>query len=427
MKEILKTIIVDFIKRELPEIKKREINIPLNTGKIISLVGARRTGKTYLLFNIIKGLRDKIHRNRIIYVNFEDDRLYPASIKTMDLLLQSYYELFPDNKNEKVYFFFDEIQVIEKWELFVRRLYDNENCEIFLTGSSSKLLSKEISTSLRGRTLSFEIFPLSFNEFLFFKDCEIDSLSSKGIAKIINHFNEYLNNTSFPEIINFPDDLRWRSLSEYLDLIIYRDIIERYGVANIHLMKYLIKFLFSNTGNLLSINKIYNELSSYGLKVSKNSVYEYISYLEDSYTIFNVRLFSRNLKKQQRNPTKFYLLDNGLRKIVSISEDKGKLLESIVFNYLRRNSDSIYYFQGKQEVDFVMDDNIRGERQLINVCYDLTLPSTKRREIESLIEGMNNLKLNHSFLLTNDEEFEEKINNKIIRVIPVWKFLLNLY
>jgi predicted AAA+ superfamily ATPase len=410
----------------LPAVKDREITIPISSGKIINLVGARRTGKTYLLLSLIKKLRETVPTNRIVYLNFEDDRLYPVSIKTMDLFLQSYYELFPENKNEKVYFFFDEIQFIENWELFVRRIYDNENCEIYLAGSSSKLLLKDLDSSLRGRSLSYEIFPLSFKEFLNFYEYEITNLSSKSIAKVINLFNQYLFSTAFPEIINFEEILKWKSLREYLDLIVYKDIVERYGVSNIHLMKYLIKFLFSNSGNLISINKIYNELTSFGLKVSRNSVYEYISYLEDSYTLFNVKLYTRNIREQKRNPSKFYVLDNGLRRLVSISEDKGKLLESVVYLHLRRSSENIYYYMGNKEVDFVLDESFQSKITLINVCYDITNPLTARREIESLVEGMKELKIKASLLLTNYQQGEEKIDGMWIKIVPAWKWLLNL-
>jgi uncharacterized protein len=424
MKEIIKKIIVDFIERVLPEIKNREINIPVNSGKIISIVGARRTGKTFLLYSLIKKLRIEIPKDRIIYFNFEDDRLFPASLKTMDIFLQAYYELYPDNKSHKVYFFFDEVQEIEKWELFIRRLYDNENCGIFITGSSSKLLIKEISTALRGRSISYELFPLSFKEYLTFRGIDVNLYSSKSLSRIVNSFNEYMLTTSFPELVNIEESLRRKSLNEYLDLIIYKDIVEKYGVSNIHLMKYLIKFLFSNSANLISINKIYNEMKSSGLSISRNSVYEYISYLEDSYTIFSLRLFTRNIREQRRNPNKYYSLDTGLRTAMTISEDKGKLLESIVYLHLRRYSGNIFYYLSDREVDFFVEKETRRSAQLINVCYDITSPATKKREISSLLSAMKETGNKTSLLLTADEEGEEVVENKIIRIKPVWKWIL---
>lgn len=424
MKETIKKIIVDFIERDLLEIKEREIDIPINSGKVISIVGARRTGKTFLLYKIIKDLRQTISRDRIIYFNFEDDRIFPASLNTMNLFLESYYELFPNNKSQKVYFFFDEIQEVEKWELFIRRIYDNENCDIFITGSSSKLLIKEISSALRGRNISYELFPLSFREYLSFKDIDIRKYSSRSISQVVNSFNEYYSSTSFPELVQMEKELRRRSLNEYLDLIIYKDIVEKYNVTNIYLMKYLIKYLFSNSANLISINKIYNELKSLGLKVSRNSVYEYISYLEDSYTIFSLPLYTRNIRERQRNPQKYYSLDTGLRMAMTISQDKGKLLESIVYMELRRQSKDIYYYYLDMEVDFIRERD--NHIELINVCCDLTSAGTKKREIDSLLNGMTKLKINDSLLLSLDEEGEEVIDSKKIFIKPVWKWLLNL-
>ncbi|MEG8947237.1 ATP-binding protein [Rosettibacter firmus] len=420
MKDLIKRIIVDFIERDLPQIKDRSINIPLNSGKIISIVGARRTGKTFLLYLLINKLRAEIPSDRIVYFNFEDDRLFPPTLKTMDLFLQSYYELFPDNKLQHVYFFFDEIQLVDNWEKFIRRIYDNEKCSIFITGSSSKLLIKELSTALRGRSISYELFPLDFKEYLSFNDIEINIHSTKSVTKIINIFNKYVSSTSFPELINMEDELKQKSLREYLDLIIYKDIVERYGVSNIHLMKYLIRFLFSNSGNLISINKIYNELKSSGLNISRNSVYEYISYLEDSYIIFNVKLFTRNLREQFRNPSKYFTLDNGLKKLVSTSEDKGKLLESIVFMHLRRRSNNIYYYLSEQEIDFVLSE----EKKLINVCYDLSSRATRIREINSFLNGLKKFKNYSALLLTNDEEGEEIVDGNVIKIMPVWKWIL---
>lgn len=424
MKDILKKIIVDFIERKLPPVLARDIEIPLNSGKIISIVGARRTGKTFLLYYLIKKMRQEIQSDRIVYINFEDDRLFPASLQTMDAFIQSYYELYPDNKFRRVYFFFDEVQEVENWELFIRRIYDNENCSIFITGSSSKLLTKEISTSLRGRSICYELFPLSFKEYLRFKSIEVSHYSTKSVSRVVNAFAEYTATSSFPELVNMNDTLRMKSLKEYLDLVIYKDVVDKYRVSNIHLMKYLVKFLFSNSANLISINKIYNEMKSIGLSVSRNSVYEYISYLEDSYTIFSLPKYTRNVREQLRNPRKFYALDTGLRRAMTIAEDKGKLLEGIIYLHLRRNYSDIYYYLSGFEVDFctIMDNDI----QLLNVCYAMSDTGTRNREITSLLHAMKELKKNSAFIITADEEGEEKIDNKSITILPAWKWLLDL-
>jgi len=371
-----------------------------------------------LLFGLIQKLRKELPANRLVYINFEDDRLFPVDLNTMDLFLQAYYELYPDNRLQKVYFFFDEVQVIDNWELFIRRLYDTEKCSIFVTGSSSGMMTREVSTALRGRNITFEVFPLSFREYLQFRDIEIKPFSSKAESRIIHGFDDYLNSTAFPELVSMETNLKRKSLKEYLDLIIYKDIVEKYRVSNIHLMKYLIKFLFSNSANLISVNKIYNELKSSGLNVSRNSVYEYISYLEDSYTLFAVPLFTRNLREQHRNPRKYFALDTGLRKMVTLAEDKGKLLESVVYMHLRRSSETVYYYLSNQELDFLTSgpDGIR----LFNVSYDMTSATTRQRELQSLFRAMTSLDRETALLLTADEEGEEISGERTIKIMPVW-------
>ncbi len=185
MKEIFKNLITDFIKKDF-ELKERDYSIPIDTKMIVSLIGIRRCGKTYLLYQIINNLRQRIPRENIVYINFEDDRLADCKLPDLDALINGYFELYPHKINERIYLFLDEIQEIDDWEKFVRRIYDNYNINIFITGSSSKLISKEISTSLRGRTISYEIFPLSFKEFLSFKNIEINLYSTESRAFINN-------------------------------------------------------------------------------------------------------------------------------------------------------------------------------------------------------------------------------------------------
>src|SRR3989344_4300528 len=170
-KEIFKLIIKEFHEKDIPKIVERELSIP-ETNKIVSIIGSRRAGKTFYFYQLMKKLN--VPKDKILYINFEDDRIMPLALKDMDSLLEAYFELYPNNKKSKIYLFFDEIQNIDKWEVYIRRIYDNENVKIWVTGSSSKLLSKEIATSLRGRTLAFELYPLSFKEFLQFNNHHVD-------------------------------------------------------------------------------------------------------------------------------------------------------------------------------------------------------------------------------------------------------------
>jgi len=421
IKEKLQQIILDNQGRKYESIVDREHSLPENMNKVITLLGPRRSGKTFLLFSLIKRLRQKINSENIIYLNFEDDRIFPLDLAGLGQITEAYYELFPDKTEELVYFFLDEIHVIDKWEKFVRRIYDNENCRIYLCGSSSKLLGKEIATSLRGRSITYEVFPLSFKEYLHFLEIP-DELTSKSKSKILHALTNYLNKGSFPETVFYDQDTTRRVLQEYIDLIMYKDVIERYQITNQVLLKRLLISCLSNTANLISISKIYRELKSQGLSIARNTVFEYIGYLEDAFALFTIPLFSRSVAEQNRNPRKLYVIDVGFKHAVSISYDIGKLFETVVFLHIRRNVREVYYYRGKQEVDFCFYDH--DQLVLINVCYDLSDRKTREREVNGLLEAMKDLKVYTSTLITS-EQFESIDHSPFnIRVIPLWKWLL---
>ncbi len=423
-KDMFKRLIADSQGKDLSYVMDRDIEIPFNTDKIISLIGVRRSGKTHVLYSIINRIRKTVEPNNILYINFEDDRLFPLELKDLNTLLEAYYEMYPDKKNEKVFFLFDEVQNIQNWEKFIRRLYDTENCAIFITGSSAKLLSKEIATALRGRTLSYEVFPLSFSEILRFKGIKPDLHSSKSQARIKNVLAGCLIRGGFPEIINYEQAVFMKTLQEYIDLIMYRDIIERYGISNTFLLKRLIKFSFSNISTLVSFNKLYNDFKSEGLNISRNTVYEYISYLEDAYALFAVPIYAKSLREQWRNPRKIYSVDVGFKTAIDypLSMDIGRVIENIVFLELRRRTEKIYYFKGKQEVDFYY---ILGDkRYLLNVCYEIESPETREREIKGLIEAMKRLSLKAGTVVTSEQKELIKTEAGEINVIPLWQWLL---
>lgn len=423
-KDLFKRLIVDFQERDDIPVTDRNVIIPLDLNKIISLIGVRRSGKTSILYTLINKLRKELDRTSIVYFNLEDDRLFPLHLNDLNNLLESYYELFPEKKSKTVYFFFDEIQNAPNWERFIRRLYDTENCRIFITGSSSKLLSKEIATALRGRTLSFEIFPLSFREFLHFKKIEVDLHSSRSIANIKNAFASYTVKGGFPETIGLSDNIFTKTLQEYLDLILYRDVMERYNIGNTFFLKFLIKYCFANISTSISFNRLYNDFRSQGLQISKNTVYEYISHLEDAYALFTVPIYASSIKAAMRNPKKLYSIDVGFKQVVDIpfSGDIGRIYENIVFLALRRRVRDIYYFKGKQEVDFYYVED--HKQHLINVCYDFEKPDTGQREVKGLLEGMKFFNVSASVLITSEREEDIDIEDKTISVIPLWKWLI---
>lgn len=417
-KIIFQQLIADFISKPLANIFPRELQIPEDIPKVISLLGPRRAGKTYVLFDLIKRLRVNIPAHRLIYINLEDDRLFPILLEDLDAMVSGYYEMYPSSKDEKVWFFLDEVQEVDQWEKFIRRLSDQENCRVYITGSSSKLLSRELATSLRGRTLSFEVFPLSFREFLQFNRIEADPYSSKGKALFAHWLGKYLKQGGFPELVFLPEEQHRKTINEYIDLMLFRDLTERFSLKNPALLKYLLKFLLSNMANPISITKIYHDLKSQGYAVGKNTVFEYISYLEEAFALFRVEIFSKSLRVQAVNPSKVYAIDPAFKYSMSFGEDIGRVFENAVFVELRRQGIQPSYLLGNQEVDFFWFNGL-----LINVCYLASEKSTRMREISGLRQAMHNLSIQESWLITASEKDDLEWEGKIIHIIPYWEFI----
>ncbi len=426
---LIKTIIADFHQRELPRFSPRLFNLDCPENKIRTLVGPRRSGKTFMFFQLIHELLQAgIPKKNILYFNFEDERLLPFRIDHLSSIITSYYEMYPELKAEKVYLFFDEIQNIPNWEIFIRRIYDTENARINLTGSSSRLMSSEIATTLRGRTLAFEIFPFNFKEFLLFKQIPLDFLSSKNRAYIIHAFEEYLFRGGFPEVLGVSEDDRLRILQDYFNVLLYKDLIERFEIRNHALIKYLFKFLLANSANPFSVNKFVNDTRSQGFRVAKDSIHAYLSFIEDSMLFSLVPIFSESIRKRQVNYRKVYPVDHGLvtALVASTLFNTGRLLETIVYNHLRRHffKDQIFYYRiNGKEIDFVIVE--RGEvKKIIQVCERLNDESTRRREFESLFAAMKALKLKEAYLITRGESGEEKREQMVIRILPFWRWAL---
>ncbi len=421
MKNIFKQIISDFHTKPLKNVKKRELKVPLNTGKIISIIWPRRAGKTYYLYWLINDLiKLWIDKTKIIFINFEDERI-DISGKQLHIMVDAYLELYPDNRLDECYFFFDEIQNIVWWEKFVRRIYDEWIKNIFITGSNAKLLSKEIATSLRWRTLKYEILPLSFREFLNFKEEDINVYSTRGKAKVLNLQKEYLSWWGFPEIINYSEDLKLKTLQEYFDVMIYNDIIERYKIKNVIVLKEFVKQLIQSATKEYSINKIWNYLKSLWLKFDKNDLYQFIQYLETVYFSKSVSRFEYSLKKQVRK--KVYFFDNGYLNALSFkfSNDYGKLLENMVFVELYRGyQDNIYFLKSWSETDFLV---LEREKKIYQVTYQLTNENYER-EIAWCVAGMEKFWLKEAYLITFEQEDDIQIGDKLIKVLPFYKWVL---
>jgi len=386
-KETLKYVMQQFFTWKLPEFRRRTVQIPANSGKIVSLIGPRRAGKTYMMFQIISDLYDAgIEREQIIYLNFEDDRLFPVDVQDMDNILKAHQELYPDVSHKKRYIFFDEIQNVSGWERYVRRIYDTEDVSVFLTGSSSALLQKDMSTTMRGRSITYEIFPLSFVEFLSFKEIDYVPYSAESEASVFHAFREYLNWGGFPEVVLAEEPLKLMILQEYASIMLHRDLIERYHVRNERLMRLLLKFCAEHTASLLSINKLFKDFTSQGLKSGKATLYDYMTMLEDSFIVFGCPKFDHSTRRQLQSPQKIHLLDPGLGRVYSMypERDIGHRFESLIYLHARRQHKDICYYRNGFELDLCWGDGT----VFLNAAWDMSDHDTQTRELRSMNAGL---------------------------------------
>ncbi len=422
-KEQLKQIIRDFHLSKNFDVKARTLNPPINTKKIITLIGVRRCGKTSILYHMINELCQTVDKTKILFLNFEDERLELNSDE-LDLILQSYMELYPDQNLSDCYLFFDEIQNITNWEKFIRRVYDTVTKNIFITGSNSKLLSTEIATSLRGRTLSFEVFPLSFKEYLYFKNIEVDLYSSKSLAHIKNAQESFLKNGSFPETLFLDELYANQTLQEYFNVLLYKDLAERYNITNTVALKFFLKRIIATATKQISINKIYNELKSNGIKIGKNTLYDFLDYVQNIYLAMTLQRYDTSLVNVELGEKKIYSIDIGLNNATEFkfSDNIGKALENAVFLELKRNQNEIYYYRStKSECDFLISENGKITN-VLQVTYDMSDPDTKEREIKGLIEASQNFSLNNGTIITYDSEDEFDVEGIKINLIPFFKW-----
>lgn len=425
-KDLLKQIIRDFHLTPLPVLKRRILQVPTDTGKIVTLVGVRRGGKTSYLFNLMEGLLARgVPMRSLLYINFEDERL-DLKMGELDLLLQAYQELYPDTHMGECYLFFDEIQNIVGWDKFVRRVYDTSTKNIFITGSNARFLSSDIATSLRGRTISYEVFPLSFREYLSFKGIAVDVHSSQSIAHINHHLSDYLVRGGFPEVIDFDEGLRNRVLQEYFTVMIYRDLLERYKIRNIPALKFFLKRIIASATKQVSVNNIYNELKSSGFKIGKNQLYDNLEACVNIYLARILRKHTASLVDRELGEKKIYAIDNGLLNALDykFSSDTGKALEQAVFLELKRREKNIYFFKDRSECDFVVKRNL-DVMEAIQVAATIVEEKTRKREIRGLIDCCKRFGLQEGFIITLDAMEEFEVDGIKVMVIPLYHWLLS--
>ncbi len=431
MSALLEQLIVDFHERPLPTPTPREVELPALSGKIDAVIGMRRTGKTWFLFQVMQRyLEQGISKEAMLYLNFDDERLLPMAATELGQITDTYYRLFPDHRDQTCYFFFDEVQNISGWEVWLRRLVDTERVQIAVTGSSAKLLSREIATALRGRSLSTEMFPFSFRESLTHEGIEDIPSSRPGAKKralLENRLRRYLLNGGFPEVQSVTDNHRIRILQEYVDVVILRDIVERYQVRNILPLRTLIRHLLATPATLFSVNKFYNDLKSQGQVCGKNTLHDFFEYLKDAYLIYPVSIHSRSERTKRVNLRKVYVIDTGLANafLHQPQSDWGRLLENFVFMELRRQVLDIEYYRTGDglEIDFITTDQ-HGSQALYQVSLELHDRKTREREVRALTAAMQETGIKHAAIISLDTEERIKTDTGVIYVVPAWLWAL---
>jgi predicted AAA+ superfamily ATPase len=312
----------------------------------------------------------------------------------------------------------DEIQNIEQWERFVRRLHDEEY-KVFLSGSNAKLLGSELATHLTGRYIKKELYPFSFKELLAFRGISSTDRSTDALSKVLSTFDYFLENGGFPEYIK-TNDIEY--LKRIYEDILYKDIIVRFGIRNINNFKNLVNYLFTNFTKEVS----YHSLASILGIQSTTSIKEYVSFLLESYLMFEIHKFDFSLKRQYISNKKIYVIDNGLRNNIAFrqSPDNGQLLENLVFIELKRRNKEIYFYKTKSnfEIDFLVKEN---GFSIIQVCYNVSEKQTLQREIRALEESMEELKINYSILITYNTREIIKTGKNTIQITPAWEWLIN--
>ena len=375
----------------------RAYQFPEAKNLIKVAIGMRRSGKTYFLYQTIRKLLSlEIDLKSILYLNFEDDRILPMDHKAMGQLIDTWYTLYPENHDRCCYLFLDEVQNVDGWALVLRRMQDTKNIQIYVTGSSAKLLSKEIATSLRGRSLSIEILPYSYSEYLTTHGQELPTkpFGQKALDYHRSYLLNYFQVGGFPGVQRMPANERLETLQSYVETVIFRDVIERYRISNTALMKYFISFLLKNISAPFSINKFYNDIKSQGHRVGKDTLYSYLNYLEDAFLFFTVPIFTESLRHSETTPKKIYAVDNGLTlaNTFNLSDNLGKLLENQVYLDLRREGKKVFYYHTADgyEVDFITQDS-RGNYEMIQVVWDTEDEKTLARETRALRQAEEEL------------------------------------
>ena len=435
MKDIIKTILYEWKERKLPIVIERDFDISdyltLEPKKIILIHGFRRVGKTYFVFQTIQKLLSEYTREQVLYLNFEDERI-PQKTEFLSALIPTIKETYKDAIK---FLFLDEVQNIPHYSKWLRRIYDEEQgIRIIVTGSSSKISSKEIPTELRGREMEIQFSPLAFKEYLRFKNIAVDENAvryaedQKAVA--LKALNEYILYGGLPEVVLMREEKRLELIQQYYATVLRKDIADRFHLRNEEGLKALVRILLTSPS--FSISKLYNTMKSLNYAIGKSTIQRYVGYLVNAYFLYPVPIFSWTIKDQLQYPRKAYFVDNGFITALStrVSDNWGRLYENAAYSELmRRTHGNIFYWKNaqKKEVDFVLHngEKVRG---LVQACYRVDDRDTYKREVSALISGSEQLHCANLTIINESEEGEKQFmrhgHQFTISFVPLWGWLL---
>jgi len=431
MTDEISQVIQEYWEKGIPkQLYEREIKLSLEKNFINDIVGPRRSGKTYLMFLTIKKLQETVDREATIYINFENRKLLPLKESYFNSIVEFAYAEDLFKKYETIYLFLDEIQRIEGWERYVRSIYDEfkEKIKIFVSGSSANLLSKEYSKLLTGRHLTTHVLPLSFREYLQFKDVMVSKKTPTEWeeAKIKKHLIDYLKTGGFPDVVLGKD--KEKILSQLFMDIVSRDVLSRAGIRKENILEEFSYYLSSNVSNLLSFNNMKKYFTNRGIKISVPTLLNYFWHLKNAFLFFDSLIYSYKVKDQMQYPRKIYCVDSGIANLAGFktSENFGRLYENIVAIELLRNGFDLFYWKARNqdEVDFVIKKGTKVT-QLIQVCYEMENTDVKQREVKALNKAMEIFDLKQGLVITNKIVGEQKIDGRKIVYKPLWKWLID--
>ena len=411
-------------------LNEREEHLPLHAEQIITIPGVRRSGKSSKMKLVINDLvKAGVSPQNILWMGFDDERLADMSQQDLNEILEAYRELYPTTPLSEVYMFFDELQLIEGWELFVMRIHKSYCKHIYISGSNAKMLSQEIATSLRGWALEYRTYPLSFAEYCHFLAIPTERLNEQQTTQLRLAWDDYNRYGGFPEVVLTPDRLlRDKLLQTYYNAMLFRDLVERHSISSIGVLRYFIKRIMNNVTKPTSINSLYNDIRSQGLKISKDELYKWADYLCESFMFIRIPRYTPSLIAEETGLKKYYFIDNGMRQNILLphSQDEGKLLESSVLLHLCRRCgelEKVTYFLKEKECDFVLqhEDIVL---QLIQVCWQMEDAETRAREIAGLLEARKVTHCDNLYIITHHQEETIEQDGWTIHVVPAWKWML---